>query len=72
MRRPSSPWFLPVRYLRVLYALTRDDYRNVKRSLVAAGHEFFCRHSSLGSHTSQTMRRFFDAMAPKAHFLTET
>lgn len=69
-KKPSSAWHLPVRHLRVLFALSNDDYKVFGRNGVAAGHEYFCAHSSLGSFNSQRMQDFLRAMAPRRHFLT--
>lgn len=70
-RAPRTTWYLPVRHLRVLFVLTKADYAKFGRNGVAAGHEYFCAHSSLGSFTSQKMQKFLRRMAPGQHFLTK-
>ncbi len=71
-KKPTyKQWNLPVRHLRVLFALSNEHYRIFGRNGVAAGHEYFCAHSSLGSFNSQKMQDFLKAMAPRQHFLTK-
>jgi hypothetical protein len=70
-RKPGTAWNLPVRYLRVLYAIPDKDYDGWVTNNVPAGFEFFCRHSSLGSYASQRMQNFLRQMSPSIHFYTQ-
>ena len=67
---PTKDITLPIRYLRVLFAIPNALYPSWATNNVADGHEFFCRHSSLGSYTSQTMQRFLRQMSYSSQFLT--
>lgn len=42
--RSSRAWTLPVRHLRVLFALRDEDYALFGKYGVAMGHEYFCKH----------------------------
>jgi hypothetical protein len=61
---------IPVRWLQVLYSLPNELYRTWTAGRVAAPHEFFCRHGSMGSYNSQVMGEFLSRMTWRAHFLT--
>jgi hypothetical protein len=67
---PTAPLVLPVRYLRVLYALNTVNYQNWMANRVPAGYEFFCRHDSLNSYNSQKMQDFLQQMSIGNHFYT--
>lgn len=69
-RAPSVSWNLPVRFLRVLYAIPDEHYDRWAVSNVPAPFEFFCRHSSLGSYASQKMQKFLRSMSPEHQFYT--
>ncbi len=60
----------PVRHLRVLYTLEDSLYAKWKVNHVPTGYEYYCRHSSLSTHTNQRTRRFFQGMSLESHFLT--
>jgi hypothetical protein len=49
---------VPVRHLRVLYALPNADYHKWSKEHVPTGYEFFCPHSSLDSYNSPKMQSF--------------
>ena len=59
---------IPVRHLRVLYALPGDKYHDWCRNNVPAGHEYFCPHSSLNSYGSQKMQTFLRQLSAVAQF----
>ena len=59
---------VPVRHLRVLYALPDDLYREWAKEHVPTGYEFFCPHSSLDSYTSQKMQEFLGQMSIASQF----
>lgn len=61
---------LPVRHLRALYVIPDEDYNKWATTSAPGAHEFFCRHSSLGSYNSQTMQTFLKRMSPSAQFYT--
>ncbi len=67
---PTQDVRLPVRHLRVLYALPNDLYDDWLLSVTPGAHEFFCRHSSLGSHNSEAFREFLSRMNPGAQYYT--
>jgi hypothetical protein len=69
---PTADVVLPVRHLRVLYALPNELYADWVANGSPAAHEYFCRHSSLESYNSQPMQNFLAAMSPAAHFLTQS
>lgn len=56
--RVPTDTFFPVRYLRVMFVIADDDYPRFRDGGVAGGHEFFMKHSSLASFTSQKMQAF--------------
>jgi hypothetical protein len=65
---PTENLSLPVRYLRVLYALPKDLYANWLKNNVPGGHEYVCPHSSLDSYNSQKMQTFLRQLSFAAHF----
>ena len=60
---------LPLRHLRVLYALADEGhdspYRGIRRSGVLEAHEFLCRQEVLGQYTAQRVQVFLKAMGPE-------
>ncbi len=69
-RRPRQDVTLPVRHLRVLYALPPHHYSAWKANNIPAGYEYFCRQSSLKTYNSQVMQKFLRQMSVTAQFLT--
>jgi hypothetical protein len=69
-QKPQTDLILPVRHLRVLFALEDNLYSQRKNNHVPPGHEYYCRHSSLDSHTAESMREFLSAMSLESHYLT--
>lgn len=67
---PNSDIRIPVRHIRVLYALPDALYDKWLTSVTPGAYEFFCRHSSLGSHTSSAYREFLSRMIPGAQYYT--
>jgi hypothetical protein len=65
----EHPITLPVRHLRVLYALADEGhnspYRGIRRSGVLEAHEFLCRQEVLAQHNAQSVQAFLKAMAPE-------
>lgn len=62
---------LPVRHLRVLYALPdgpRPLYERARDSMVFEAHEFVCPQRMLGQWSGQPMQRFLKRMAPGCQF----
>jgi hypothetical protein len=63
---------LPVRHLRVLYALTDEgddsDYKGVRASGVLEAHEFVCRQEVLAQYPAQPVQRFLKGMSPDRSF----
>ena len=66
---PEEDLRLPVRFLRVLYALPNDLYDRWIVSSTCAAHEFYCRHSSLGNHRAPATRSFLRRLSPDSHYL---
>lgn len=62
-RAPRGEVNLPIRHLRVLYALPNDVYHKWCAQHVPTGHEFFCPHSSLDSYHSPKMQAFLGQMS---------
>lgn len=69
-RKPRRDLILPVRFLRVLYAIPNAIYRTWSPGHTPSGYEFFCRHSSLDSYHSQGMQEFLRRMTRRAHYFT--
>lgn len=67
---PQSDLLLPVRHLRVLFALPPEQYENARDSGIAESHEFFCRQSSLRTFNAQPFRRFLKRLSLDTHFRT--
>lgn len=67
---PTEAIAVPVRHLRVMYALPNREYRRWCPDHTPAGYEFFCQHSSLDGYNSQKMQTFLRRMSVRAHFLT--
>lgn len=61
---------LPVRHLRVLYAIPDDKYIRWKENHPPTGYEYFCRHSSLKSYNSQRMQEFLKRMSITSQYYT--
>jgi hypothetical protein len=65
----GGPVSLPVRHLRVLYALPDDDgppslYSKVCQALALEAHEYICPQTMLGQFNLQAMQRFLKRIAP--------
>lgn len=69
--RVDHDLLVPVRWLQVLYALPNDVYKSWTAEQIPGPHEYFCRHSSMGSYNSQAMQAFLARMTLRSHFLTE-
>ena len=68
-KAPQRNLTLPIRYLRVLYAIPNAKFDEWCHNHTPTGHEFFCKHSSLDSFNSQAMRVFLRQMSVHSHFL---
>jgi hypothetical protein len=62
---------IPIRYLGVLYCLPNNLYEDWSATQIPAGHEYFCRSTSLSGITSQHMRSFLRQMTPLSRFMTK-
>jgi len=60
---------LPVRHVRVLYALTAKDY-DVFHGTPFGPHEYFCPHYSLTQKTSPKLRSFVKRLSTDVHWYT--
>lgn len=67
---PKDDFTVPVRHLRVLYSLKVHDYVKWQANHTPTGHEFFCRHKSLGTYQAQPMQYFLRQMSIESHFRT--
>jgi hypothetical protein len=65
---PTADISVPVRHLRVLYALPNPVYHSWVREHTPTGYEFFCPHSSLDSYNNQNMQRFLRQMSIASQF----
>lgn len=68
LSRVSTDWHLPIRYLRVLYALPDNKMKDWRENIVPASHEYFAGHSLLRPVVAGRLRRFLEDMDPKHHF----
>lgn len=69
-KRPLGDMILPVRFLRVLYALPNVIYERWVPGHVPSGYEYFCRHSSLDSYHAPRMQEFLRRMTRRSHYYT--
>jgi hypothetical protein len=67
-QEPTHALHLPIRNVRVLFSLQDEVYASFRRDYPPAGHEYFCKHSSLGSITSDAFRQFLEQMNVDNHF----
>jgi len=68
---PTEELYLPVRFLRVLFALPNALYKTWTAENVPDGHEYYCRHSSLGNYSSPAMQAFLSQLSMRRHFRTD-
>lgn len=61
---------IPVRFLRALFVIPDSKYADWMANHVPAGHEFYMKHNSLKSGTSQPMQKFLAGMSFQSHFCT--
>lgn len=61
--QPNLDLYLPVRHLRVLYAIADHHWESVSCYVLNA-HEFLFRHSQLGQYNAQAIRTFLRLMTP--------
>jgi hypothetical protein len=59
---------IPIRFLRVLYALPNPTYEKWVPSHTPTGSEYFCPQSSLDSYRSQKMQTFLRQMSVASQF----
>jgi hypothetical protein len=62
--RMGSDILLPIRHLRVLYALEAALYQSARTSIALEAHEFICPQSKLSQFTSPAMQTFLKRIAP--------
>jgi hypothetical protein len=67
-QKPTSGLTVPIRHLRVLYALPNAVYSSWCSNHTPSGYEFFCPHSSLDSYNSPKMQRFLKQMSIGSQF----
>lgn len=65
---PTSDLAVPVRHLRVLYALPNRVYKDWCIGHTPTGYEYFCPHSSLDSYNSPKMQAFLKQMSIAGQF----
>ena len=65
--KPTEDLDLPVRCLRVLFAIPNSIYPDWVSNNVPTGWEYYCRHSALRSYNSQKMQDFLRQLAPTSH-----
>ena len=66
--QPQGDIVVPVRHLRVVYALPNDLYDRWKNESTPSAHEYLIPHSSLGSYRAQKMQKFLRQLSPLSHF----
>jgi hypothetical protein len=64
----ANHFSVPVRHLRVLYALPDVQYQPWIKENANAGHEYFCAHSALDGFESVEMQGFLKQMSRTSHF----
>jgi len=69
--KPLADISVPVRHLRVLYALPNTTYHDWCSQHAPTGYEFFCPHSSLSSYRSQKMQGFLRQMSIATQFYAQ-
>jgi hypothetical protein len=67
---PNGDCQIPIRHMRVLYALDDQLYDAMRWEIVPAGHEYFIRYSSMSTSNSPAFRQFTSLMSMESHFLT--
>ena len=65
---PATDVAVPIRHLRVLYALPNEMYKAWCPGHIPSGYEYFCPHSALDSHNSPKMRSFLARMSLGSQF----
>lgn len=65
---PDSDVSIPIRHLRVLYALPNKLYHDWCPHHVPTGYELFCPHSSLDSYSAPKMQSFLRTMSLASRF----
>ncbi len=60
---------IPIRHVRVLYALLPDDY-DAFHLTPFGPHEFFCPHNGLTQGTSPKLREFVTRLSTDVHWYT--
>lgn len=64
----ADPVDVPIRVLRVLYALKNSDYRVWVPQHVPSGYEYFIPHSSLSTYNSRATQEFLKGMSVASQF----
>lgn len=64
---PVKDLELPVRFLRVLFAIPNKIYGDWVENHTPAGWEYYCPHSALASYSSQKMQGFLRQLASTSH-----
>ncbi|MDQ1084556.1 MULTISPECIES: hypothetical protein [Microbacterium] len=64
----SQHFSVPVRFLRVLYALPNAIYKKWVPEHTPTGYKYFCPHSSLASYNVQKMQAFLRRMSISSQF----
>ena len=62
---------LPVRHLRVLYAVKDVIYDTWVKAAPPAGHEYYVRHSAFKGLFNGASKRFLERLAPSSHLHTQ-
>jgi hypothetical protein len=66
---PSQDLQLPIRFLRVIYAIPEDWYHNWCISKGSHAHEFYCMHDHLELFHNRNVQSFLKHIASGRHFL---
>lgn len=65
---PTTDLSIPVRHLRVLYAIPNSLYHKWCCEHTPTGYEYFCPHSSMQTYNSPPMQRFLRQMSSASQF----
>jgi hypothetical protein len=68
LSQPEAQHVLPIRSIRVLFALSRNARDQWRAQGMAAAHEFYCTIEQLEQQTSQAMQRLLKRASPYVHF----
>ena len=69
-KAPASDINVPIRFMRILYAIPDKQYGSWCLNHTPTGQEFFCKHSSLSAYKGPQMQSFLRQMSILSQFYT--